>query len=87
MITTAGSPIANAESGAAQSCPAEKLGVFAAYPNQWATVHTAGCCQCRGGRGQKGAPAKLATTDRLGPFATREASLRPNHRHGAEERP
>ena len=49
--------------------------VFAAYPNQWATVHKAGCSHCRAGRGQEGSPAKPTTTDWRGPFSTREAAF------------
>jgi hypothetical protein len=45
--------------------------VFASYPRRWATIHRAGCSHCRGGRGQKGSPAKLTTTGWLGPFADR----------------
>jgi hypothetical protein len=57
---------------------------YAAYPNQWATVHRAGCSHCRAGRGQEGAPAKRTTTDWFGPFTSREAAFARAARTGLE---
>jgi hypothetical protein len=49
--------------------------VYAAYPNQWATVHKGDCPHCNEGRGQEGLGGKLKTTDWLGPYTTREEAF------------
>jgi hypothetical protein len=66
-------PANHALHGDARQIPTEQTTywVYAAYPNQWATIHQSGCRHCRDGRGQVGSPVNLTTTDWFGPFPTR----------------
>ncbi len=61
---------------------ADSYYVYAAYPNQWATVHKAECPHCRGGRGQTDRKGKLKTTDWFGPYSTREEAFERASRTG-----
>jgi hypothetical protein len=54
----------------------ERYFAYAAYPNQWVTVHKATCAHCQGGRGQSGSAKARKSSDWFGPYCSREDAFK-----------